>query len=335
MTRPFRFAVRSSHINPVTGSARPGSSETATGWRDRARRIEDLGYSTFLVSDHVAGPGVAMEKTGHPPAGLAVSPALMALAAATTRLRVGSRVACIDYHHPVVLAKEMATIDLLSDGRLEVGLGAGWLTGEYEALGIPFEPAGTRIERLDEAVTLLKQLFQEGPVTFHGKHFHAEGFEGSPRPVQRPHPPITIGGGSRRVLELAGRQADIVSLNYDNSSGLLGSFGVQSGTAARTEDKLGWISQGAGERIDEVEIEIGVYFAAVTPDPLSVAEQLGARFGLSGKEMMIHPHALFGSVDHLGDELQRRREDYNISYFSIPESLAEEFAPVVEHLAGK
>jgi probable F420-dependent oxidoreductase len=299
-----------------------------------ARRAEDLGYRTFLMSDHIAGPGVAMERTGHPPGGLAVAPALMALADATTKLRVGSRVSCIDYHHPVVLAKEMATIDLLSEGRLEVGLGAGWLAGEYEALGIPLDPAGVRIERLDEAVTLMKRLFGGGPVTFHGKHFHVEGFEGSPPPVQRPHPPIAIGGGARRVLQLAGRVADIVSLNYDNRSGLLGTEGVQSGDAEHTVQKLEWIRQGAGDRFNEVEVEIGIYFAAVTREPLAVAERLGATFGLTTSQIMSHPHMLLGSIDYLCDELERRREVYDISYVSLPEDQAVGFAPMVQRLAG-
>ena len=323
MKRPFQFAVRASRPSPDIA------------WRDMACRAEDLGYRTFLMSDHVAGPGVAMERTGHPPGGLAVAPALMALAEATTHLRIGSRVSCIDYHHPVVLAKEMATIDLLSEGRLEVGLGAGWLAGEYEALGVPFEAAGQRIERLDEVVTLMKKLFGGGEVTFHGKHFHVEGFEGAPRPVQRPHPPIAIGGGARRILHLAGRVADIVSFNYDNRSGLLGTQGVQSGDANRTLQKLQWIREGAGDRFDEVEIEIGIYCADVTREPLALAERLGTTFGLSTSEIMSHPHALFGSIDYLCDELERRRDVYNISYISIPEDQAVAFAPVVHRLAGK
>jgi probable F420-dependent oxidoreductase len=323
MKRPFHFAVRAS---------RPGSE---LSWRDMACRAEDLGYRTFLMADHVAGPGVAMERTGHPPGGLAVAPALMALADATTSLRVGSRVSCIDYHHPVVLAKEMATIDLLSEGRLEVGLGAGWLGGEYEALGIPFDAAGERIERLGEAVALMKNLFAGGQVTFRGKHFHVEGFEGAPRPVQLPHPPIAIGGGARRILQLAGRVADIVSFNYDNQSGLLGAAGVRSGGAEHTLQKLEWVREGAGDRFEDLEIEIGIYFAAVTREPLALAEELGTTFGLSTSEIMAHPHALFGSVDALCDELERRREVYNISYVSIPEDQAVAFAPVVQRLAGR
>jgi probable F420-dependent oxidoreductase len=300
-----------------------------------ARQAEDLGYRTFLMSDHVAGPGPAMDRTGHPPGGLAVVPALMALADATERLRVGCRVMCIDYHHPVVLAKELATIDVLSDGRLEVGLGAGWLGGEYQALGIPFDPAPERIERLDEAVTLMRLLFQEGPVSFHGRHFRVDGFEGAPQPVQRPYPPIAIGGGSRRVLEMAGRQADIISFNYDNRSGLLGADGVQRSTAERTDQKVAWVRAGAGARFDDIELEVGVNYVAVTDDPLAAAERAGAASGLSATEMMAHPHALFGSIDGICDELQQRRERYGISYVSIHADHAVAFAPIVERLADR
>jgi probable F420-dependent oxidoreductase len=322
MSHAFRFALRSAR------------TEVGSVWRDKARRAEDLGYSTFLMSDHVAGPGPAMEGSGHPPGGLAVIPALMALAGATQTLRVGCRVMCIDYHHPVVLAKELATIDLLSDGRLEVGLGAGWLTAEYEALGIPFDPAGERIERLGEAVTVMKQLFGDDQVSFHGRHYDVDGFTGEPKPVQRPHPPIAIGGGGRKVLELAGRVADIVSFNYDNRSGLLGSDGVQRSTAERTARKVQWVRDGAGDRFDSVELEVGVNYFSVTSDAHAFATRAGEPVGLSADEMLVHPHALIGSVDAICDELVRRREAYGISYVSIHDDHAETFAPIAGRLAG-
>lgn len=321
-TPPFRFAVRSSQADSIGA------------WRDKARQAEDLGYFAFHVSDHVLGPGVAMERSSHPPAGLAAVPALMALADATSSLRIGARVMCLDYHHPVVLAKEMATIDLLSEGRLEVGLGAGWLTAEYEALGIPFDPAATRIDRLAEAVHLFKQLFADGPVSFQGKHFGVEGFEGAPKPVQRPHPPITIGGGSRRVLQLAAREADIVGINFDNRSGVLGVGGFARSGTDQTLQKVQWVRDGAGERRNDIEIEIGVYATAVTDDPSSVAERLGTTFGLTASDMMTHPHVLVGSVDGLCEELERRRAVYGISYFTVGEDSVSSFAPVVDRLAG-
>jgi probable F420-dependent oxidoreductase len=323
VTHPFRFAVRSSQIS------------SGRELRERARQAEDLGYYAYHVTDHVLGPGEAMARAGHAGSGLAVVPALMALADATDHLRVGSRVICLDFHHPVVLANEMATIDLFSGGRLELGLGAGWLANEYQAMGIPFDAAGTRIARLAEAVCLIKLLFGDGPVSYHGEHFQVEGFEGAPRPVQRPRPPIVIGGGAERVLRLAGREADIVSLNYNNRSGVLGPDGVQKSTAEFTLQKIDWIRQGAGARFHELEIDIGIYYTAVTDDPLGVAERMGSHFGLAPADVMEHPHALIGSPHALCEELERRRELFGISYVAIGADAAIPFAPVVHRLAGK
>ena len=278
--------------------------------RERARQAEDLGYGVYHITDHVLGPSDVMTRAGHAGSGLAVVPALMALAHATDHLRVGSRVACIDFHHPVVLANEMATIDLFSEGRLELGLGAGWLASEYEAMGIPFHPAPTRIDRLAEAVTLIKLLFGDGPVSFHGEHFRVEGVDGAPKPAQRPHPPIAIGGGARRVLRLAGRQADIVSLNYDNRSGVLSPDGVKQSTAESTRQKIEWIREGAGPRFADVEIDIGIYYTVVTDEAARVADELGTRLGLTATDVIEHPHALIGSPDSICDELVRRRQLY-------------------------
>ena len=320
--RPFRFGV-------ISGIFSWSKREL----QEIARQAEGQGFHTFQLSDHVAGPGAAMERTGHPPGALAVAPALMALADATVHLRVGSMVSCIDYHHPVVLANEMATIDLLSDGRLELGLGAGWLTGEYQAMGIPFDSASTRVERLSEAVQLIKSLFAEGAVSFQGKHYRVEGFEGAPRPLQRPHPPIMIGGGARRVLQLAGREADVASLNFNNRSGTLLGDGFRESTEGPTLEKIEWIRQGAGDR--DVEIHIGAYFTNITDDPASVVAEMSDTFGLPPAQIMTHPHALIGSADAICDELIRRREVYGISYISVGAHLIDDFAPVVQRLTGK
>jgi probable F420-dependent oxidoreductase len=219
------------------------------------------------------------------------------------------------------------------------------LTGEYHALGIPFDPAGTRIDRLAEAVTLIKRLFGEGEVSFQGEHFQVEGFEGAPRPVQQPHPPIVIGGGSRRVLQLGGREADIVSLNYDNRAGLLGYSravprekawdGFQRSTGEATLKKVQWIREGAGERFDELEIHIGAYFTLITDDPPSAADNMIKTFGLPEVDVVSHPHVLIGSITGICEELVRRRETYGISYVSVGAHLIDSFAPVVQRLAGK
>jgi probable F420-dependent oxidoreductase len=321
--RRFRFAVQSF------------SATSAKEWRERARRVESLGYSALHLADHFLGPGSALESSRHPLQELAAVPAMAMAAEATETLRVGCRVFCVDYRLPVVLAKEAATLDLLSDGRLELGLGAGWLRAEYEAAGIGFDPAGTRIERLAEVVAAVKAFFGGEPLAIDGEHVRWSGFAGAPRPVQRPHPPIMIGGGSRRVLELAAREADVVSLNLNNRAGVIGSDGVLSATAAKTGEKIGWIRGAAGPRLDDLELEVGVYFAFVGERAAGALRGMAATFGLSPDEMRAHPHGLFGGVDEICDELERRREAWGVSYVTVGHDAAEAFAPVVARLAGR
>lgn len=321
-TRPFRFAVQSYNAN------------SGAEWRDRARQAEDLGYSALHLADHLIGPGSVVDTTNHPVQSIAAVPAIATAAAATTTLRVGCRVFCVDFRHPAVLAKEAATLDLLSDGRLELGLGAGWLKAEYEAIGLTMDKASTRIERLEEVLAFVRAHMAGEPLDFSGSFVHVEGYSGLPRPVQKPHPPIMIGGGSRRVLELAAREANIVSLNFNNRSGAIGPDGVKSGTATATAEKIGWIREAAGERYADLEIEIGAYFTFVGEDD-GTAEGMAAAFGIAPEEMRSHPHALFGSVEAIIDELERRRETYDISYVTVSEPALDAFAPVVAALAGR
>lgn len=323
MSRPFRFAMQAF------------AAESAAAWTDLARRAEALGYDTFHLADHFLGEGPALAGTNHPHQTLATVPAMTMAAAVTERVRIGCRVFCNDYRHPVMLAKEAATIDLLSDGRLELGLGAGWIEAEYAAAGMPFDRPGVRISRLEESLALLRALFSGEQVDHAGEFYRVSGFAGSPRPVQQPHPPIMIGGGGRRVLELAGREADIVSFNFNNRSGVIGPDGVGSSTADATAEKVEWVRGVTEARGDAgPELEIGAYFTVVTDAAAPVAEQMGAMMGLSGTEMLAHPHALIGSVDAICERLLERRERYGISYVTVPGDVAEAFAPVVARLAG-
>lgn len=323
MPRPFRFAVQSF------------SAPDAKSWRERARRAEALGYSALHLADHFLGPGPALAATNHPLQELAAVPAMAAAAEATQTLRIGCRVFCNDYRHPVMLAKEAATLDLLSGGRLELGLGAGWLRAEYEAAGMPFDVAARRVERLAESVSLLKAIFADAPVAYTGKYYQASGFTGVPRPVQRPHPPLMIGGGSRRVLALAAREADVVSLNFNNRAGVIGPDGVASSTADATAEKVRWVREAAGAHFASLELEIGAYFTFVTERPEPIAAGLGKALGLSAQEMLRHPHALFGSADAICEALESRRERYGISYVTVGDAALEAFAPVVARLTGK
>lgn len=321
MSKPFRFAVQS--FNADSGKE----------WAERARRAEALGYSALHLADHLLGPGPALERTNHPPQNLAAVPAMAYAAAVTADLKIGCRVFCIDYRQPVVLLKEAMTIDLLSDGRLELGLGAGWLKDEYGAVGIPFDEPPRRIDRLDAVVQALKAFRSDGPMELHNDAVQWSEFEGLPKPAG--DAPIMIGGGSPRILRLAGREANIVSLNFNNRAGVIGPDGVQTSSEDETQKKVGWVKAGAGDRFDDVELEIGAYFTVVTDKAEEAVAGFAAMFGLSPDEMKVHPHALFGSVDAICEELERRRELHGISYITVSDTNLEAFAPVVARLTGK
>ena len=307
--RPFRFGLQAA-------AAPPG-----TTWPELARKVEDLGYSTLTVSDHLDDQ-------------LAVTPALMAAADATTTLRLGSLTYCNDFHHPVVLAKETATIDLLSGGRLEVGLGAGWMTTDYEQSGIVLDRPGVRIERLAEAVEVLTALWGDGPCRFQGHHYEVRGLDGTPKPQQQPRPPILIGGGGRRVLGLAGRVADIVGLNIALGSGRIDEAAGPTATAASTDDKLRWVREAAGARFDQIELHVRVHLAMITDDRAAVAEAVAPSFGLTPGEALDSPHALAGTVEEIVDQCLERRERYGISYIGLGVDAIDTMAPVVARLAG-
>jgi probable F420-dependent oxidoreductase len=323
VTRPFRFGVQSY------------TARSADHWRTQARHAEELGFSAFHLADHVIGPGPALAAMNHPVQDVAAIPAMAVAAEATSTIRIGCRVLCVDYRNPVMLAKELATLDFFSGGRLDIGLGAGWLAGEYAAMGIGFDRAGVRLDRLEDTIALLRASFADGELDMDTPHVHAVGFEAVPKPVQRPMPPLMIGGGARRVLGIAGREADIVSLNFDNSSGKIGPAGVGSSTAEITAEKIGWIKAGAGERFADLEIEIGAYFTIVTDQRDATLEKMAPMLGLTPEQFGEHPHALVGSVDAICDQLEARREQYGISYVTFGSTAVDAVAPVVERLSGR
>jgi probable F420-dependent oxidoreductase len=307
--RKFRFGVQ---------VAEAASNDA---WVALARQAEDLGYSTLFMPDHFG-------------AQLSPFPALAAAAAATTDLKVGALVMCNDYRHPVVHAKEMATLDVLSDGRSEWGIGAGWMNTDYEQSGIPHDTAGVRISRMEEAVTVMKGLFAEGATDHQGEHYQITGLDGQPKPVQRPHPPLLIGGGGRRVLTIAGREADIVGLAPAARTGAVDTTSARDAAADRTEQKLVWIKEAAGDRFDDIELNVLVFAAIVTDDRAGTAEMIGGAFGLSADDALEIPHALIGSVDEICADLEQRRERWGISYVVVQGQALEAMAPVVARLAG-
>lgn len=295
---------------------------SASQWRERARAIESMGYSTLYLPDHFG------DQVG-PIAGL------MAAADATTTLRVGSLVFDNDYRHPVVLAKEAASLDLLSDGRFDFGLGAGWMLSDYEKSGIPYDSAGTRIERMAEAVTIFKKFFAGGEFSFEGKHYKIQGLVGAPTPVQKPHPPFVIGGGGRKMLELAAREADIINVNFDLREGKPGRRTAQTGLASLTDEKLRWIREAAGARFEKIELGVWTLNASVTDDRDVVAQAFAPLTGMAAEDLLEVPHFMIGTVDQIVEDLEKRRDRYGISHVVVPGDAADDLAPVVERLAGK
>lgn len=322
MPHPFRFGVQSYF------------AEDAADWRDQVLSAEDMGYSTFAVADHYIGPGPALKRAAHPIQNIAAVPAMAAAAAITKTITIGCKVFCVDYHHPVVLAKELATIDVLSEGRLEVGLGAGWVAAEYEAMGITLDRPGVRIERLEAVADLVRRFLAGESLDIQNEHVTAFDFDALPVSPQPGGPKLMIGGGAPRILGMAGRIADIVSINLNNKAGTLAGPGIVDATAQATLEKVGWIRDGAGDRFDDIELEIPAYFSKVTDNAEETLQSMASMMGMEPEAVRLHPHALIGSVDHIVESIQDLREKYGISYISVGGPNARDFAPVVERLAG-
>jgi probable F420-dependent oxidoreductase len=305
------------------------SSLSREEWVQKAQRVEQLGYSTFLIRDHFIQGDFNHQ--------LAPIPALMAAADATKKLRVGSLVFANDYRHPVMLAKEAATLDVLSNGRFELGIGAGWLRSEYEQTGISFDPPGIRVERMQEALHILKGVFAEEPLTFVGKHYSITHLESFPKPTQKPHPTLLIGAGSKRMLSIAAREADIIGiLPKALTSGTI-SEEPSERFAEAIAQKVEWIRQAAGERFDEIELSM-VVTVEIAHDQHQKAEQILRQRGWSGitvEQVLEMPSMLIGSIDQITEKIQILRAKYAFSYFVISDTCLETFAPIVTQLNGK
>jgi len=239
-----------------------------------------------------------------------------------------------DFRHPAVLAKEAATLDLLSDGRLEVGVGAGWMTNDYTWTGITQDRAGVRIDRMIEAITVLRGLWGDDTFSFDGEHYTITEMNGMPKPVQAGGPPIVVGGGSKRVLSTAARLADIVGINPNVGEGKFGAEAIASMSADATDEKLGWVRAAAGDRFDDVEISILKFFTVVTDDRDTTAAKVGGSMGMDAATLLASPHSLVGSTEQLVDELIEQRERWQGSYVTVQADVCEAFAPVVAALAG-
>ncbi len=305
--RPFRFGVQ------LSGPA------DAVGWADQARRVEALGYSTLTLPDHFTDQ-------------LAPIPALSTAAAVTTTLRIGALVFDNDYKHPVVLAKELATQDVLSGGRVEIGLGAGWMESDYRAAGMPYDRAGVRIDRFEEAIVVIKGAMADGPFSYAGEHYSITDYDGQPTPVQRPHPPLLIGGGGTRVLTIAARQADIVGINGNMKAGVVGPDAIASMTREVVAEKVALVAEAAAGR--DIELNVRAFMVRVTDDPAGQIATIAGFLSVPDAMVAESPFALIGSPASIADTLRQRRDELGFSYVIVGGDDIDAFAPVVATLAG-
>jgi len=313
---PFRFGVQLASLPADT-------------WVERVRRIEALGYSTVFWPDHF---GPQWDPTT----------ALAAAAAVTTRLRVGALVYDVDYRHPVIHAKAAATLQLLSGGRHEFGLGAGWMESDYREAGMPYERAGVRIERLEEALAIARAMWTQEKTSFQGKHYRVTDIaQAAPLPPDG-EPQVLVGGGGKRVLSLAGRLADIVGINPSLPEGKITGDTAKDLAPDRLREKVSWVREAAakaGRSADAIELNSLVFVVALTDQPAGIRAAVSKQTGMSVDEVRDCPLFLTGSAAEIRDGLERRREQAGLSYIVIQganHDTVEQFAEqVLRPLAGR
>lgn len=304
---------------PLQFGAKATKAGSAKEWAEIALRAEELGYYSLQIDDHFGNQ-------------LAPIPAVAAAAAATTSLRVGTLVAGNDFRNPVMLAKESATLDLLSDGRFILGLGAGWLNTDYAIAGIEQASAGTRIARLGETIQICRGLWSGQPFHLDGEHYQVAEVTGYPQPAAPI--PILVGGGGQRVLSLAASQADIVGVNPKIVARSINPRSMATAAADVVDQKLAWIREAAGDRFDQLQLQLQVFVTVVTDDPMPVAEKLAPAFGLPPEVILSAPYFQIGSVDKIVDNMQELRDRWGITYIAFQQDATEAVAPVVARLAG-
>lgn len=305
---PFRFAVQQA------------SASGAEEWAALARRAESLGYDLLVMPDHLGNQ-------------LSPFAALAAAAAATTRLRIGAFVFANDYRHPLMLAREAATLDVLSGGRFELGMGAGWMTSDYRELGMTYDPAPRRVDRLEEAVPLVKRLLAGETVTHRGEHYQMDRASAGVPTVQRPRPPLAIGAGGPRMLKLAAREADIVGLLPGFSARGWPLFG--QATEKATAQKVARVKEAAGDGFERLEINVWISSAGLAGSGNSLPSSAAAAAMRAATAVYDSPYVLYGTLGSVREKLQRRREELGVSYYTLPSRSMESMAPLVAALAGK
>ena len=297
------------------------ATKAASGkeWSEIARRAERLGYASLQIDDHFGSQ-------------LAPMPACMAAAAATDTLKIGTLVAGNDFRNPVVLAKEAATIDLLSDGRFLLGIGAGWLRSDYRVAGIEQADARTRIARLAETVRICRGIWTGTPFSFDGEHYRISEVTGYPKPVSSI--PILIGGGGKEILSLAAREADIVGVNPKIVAREINPRSMATAAAEAVDERIGWIRAAAGGRMDDIELQLQVLVTVVTDDRQAAAEKLAPALGLPPEVILSAPYFQIGPLGLIADNLRELRDRWGISYIAFQQDATETVAPIVAQLAG-
>ena len=308
--RRFRFGIQ---------AAKPPTNVT---WQELARRAETLGYAALTIPDHFNDQ-------------YAPIPAMMSALEVTTSLRVCALVFDNDYKHPVVLAKELATMDVLSVGRIEIGLGAGWMRTDYDELGITYDSPGTRIDRFVEGLEIVRRCMRGDAFSFEGTHYTIRNHTPTPRAAQLPCPPVLIGAGGKRMLGIAAREADIVGINPSLAPGAVGPTVINDMSVEAFEDKVETVRRAAGDRFASIELNVRAFLVNVTNDAAAARDGLAAMLGVTSRMIAESPFALVGSPEELIDRLVERRERFGVSYVIVGGDDVESFAPVVAQLADR
>jgi probable F420-dependent oxidoreductase len=296
----------------------------AAAWRRLVERVDGDGYDLIHMPQHRGTNGFS------PLVGLAF------VASHSSRLRVGTLVLDNESMHPAIVARDAATLDLLSDGRLELGIGAGWLEADHSTIGQDFLPAGARIDRLDEAIDVLRACWAGPVANYEGRHFSLRDAPNDPLPAQAGGPPVLVGGGGKRVLSLAARKADIVSLVPNMSAGRVGRESAANATGAATSEKLAWVRDAAGDRMARIELHTNLTNVFVTDDRHPTMEKVARGYGLSNPQDALDiPHVLIGTVSQCVDQLLQRRESTGISHYTVFEANLDAFAPVLAEIKGR
>jgi probable F420-dependent oxidoreductase len=307
--KPFRFGVEM--MEPFEGMS----------WADSARELEALGYDALHAPDHFDE-------------GLGPITAMASAAAVTEKLIVATAVLAADFRHPAVLARELAAIDVISEGRLEVGLGAGYNVDDYRWSGIAMDPPKVRVDRLVEYVAVLRGLFADGPFTYDGEHFRIDALDGTPHPHTPGGPPIFVAGGGPRMLRFAARHADIVGVNPSLPTSEKRAEAAHDAVAARIDEKFALVREAAGDRLDDLTFHGWLRAVSVTDDGRGAAAEIAAATGLTEDDVLASPFVLVGSVAEIVERLQERRERWGYSYYTVQQPSAREFAPVIEALVS-